>query len=328
MDEKFVILITGIGGNVAQGVMRNLKMIPLSIKIVGTNIKEFSPGNHLADSVYVVPYAWEDNFIQEFNKIIVENKVDLIIPTTDFEGFYLSKFLNQINSKVLVSSHATVSTYIDKYKTFIHHKKNNISFADSILPGDEVPLNWQGVIAKPRLGRGSRGIKINPKNLDNFDRSEYLFQELLIGKEITTAVYVTKTGKIHGLITLERSLENGTTIDCVVIDQFDSELYSIALKIVENSQITGPFNIQSIVDDNNKITPFEINCRISGTNSLRSHFGFNDVNFIIDEYLLNKEPKKVKIIKGKATRILMDVIYFNEDLPNGFINSTTNHIIF
>jgi carbamoyl-phosphate synthase large subunit len=59
--------------------------------------------------------------------------------------------------------------------------------------------------------------------------------------------------------------------------------------------------------------PFEVNCRISGTNSVRSNFGFEDVKYTLEESLYGRRPSAVNITEGVAARILMDVIYPGQD---------------
>ena len=50
--EKKTVLVTGIGGNVGQGIIRNIHSYDPSIRVVGTNVTSFSAGNHLCDTVY------------------------------------------------------------------------------------------------------------------------------------------------------------------------------------------------------------------------------------------------------------------------------------
>ena len=110
---------------------------------------------------------------------------------------------------------------------------------------------------------------------------------------------------------MERKLTNGTTTESKVVFQYDSRLKIIAQKIIDLGGLKGSFNIQSIVTKNDDIVPFEINCRISGTNSIRHNLGFQDVKYAIQEYLFDKNPDDPKPIEGVAVRILMDVIYPN-----------------
>ena len=134
-------------------------------------------------------------------------------------------------------------------------------------------------------------------------------------------------GALHGIITLERSLENGATTFCRVIKDYDEELKKIALLMIENSDLKGAFNIQSIVTSDGKIIPFEVNCRISGTNSIRSAFGFKDVEYTINELLWKKELSPVKVKYGEAHRFLSDVIYVSSDDVQSLIGTNKDYFI-
>lgn len=326
MDKRNV-LVTGIGGNVGQGIIRNIRDKYANIYIVGTNISSFSAGNHLCDSFYLVPYAYEEIYISKIVEIVLKEKIELIIPSTDYEGYYLSKFKEKIPCIIAVSLESSMKIFLDKYYTFKEFKKNNIPFASSFLPS-EYDNSFSEYILKPREGRGSRGLYINAKNICDFADSNYVVQKLYIGKEITTAFYITKQKEIHGHITMYRTLENGTTNFCKVTHEFDNFFEDIIPKIIKNIEINGSANIQSIVTENGEIFPFEINCRISGTNSIRSHFGFEDVAYTIEEYLYNTVPAKCNITNGIATRILMDVIYPNQDDENVLKSNLNNFKLF
>ncbi len=325
MDEKRIV-VTGIGGNVGQGIIRNIRATNYSIKIVGVNVDAFSAGNHLCDVFYKVPYAYSEDYIQIIKNIVEKEHIDLIIPATDFEVYYLSKFQDKIPCEIVVSSIETASNYLDKYNTFLHFSKHEIPFATSFLPS-QYNNEFKEIILKPRKGRGSRGIQINPKEFKSFSDEEYMIQELHKGVEITTAFYVNKSNKLHGFITFERILENGTTTHCKVTTAFDIKLKLMIRQLISVSNIKGSANLQAIVTKFGEIVPFEINCRISGTNSIRSNFGFKDVEYTLQEWLYNESPSSPIIRNGIATRILMDVIYSEaKDFPEAKDNSAKHHI--
>jgi carbamoyl-phosphate synthase large subunit len=305
--KNYTVLVTGIGGNVGQGILRNIRNINSDITIIGTNVTDFSPGNHLCNRTYKIPYAYDQGFIESIKSICKENEVNLIIPSTDYEALYLSEKKAEL-PKIATSDFETNRIFTDKFITFEQFKLTNIPFASSILPS-KYSNEFADIILKPRKGRGSRGIFINPENLIQFTDEEYMVQELQKGVEITTAFYVTNDNTIHGHITMERKLENGTTVLSLVTKKFDELLLPIMNKMVQQFKIIGSCNIQSIVTNENAIFPFEINCRISGTNSIRSNFGFEDVKYTLEEHLLNLPISPVEIKQGAATRILMDVIY-------------------
>ena len=90
MSKK--ILVTGVGGNVGQGILRNISKDFPDIFLVGTNTVFLSAGNHLCDRIYQVPFSWEDNYIPKMIEICETHAIDLIIPSSDYEVFYLGKF--------------------------------------------------------------------------------------------------------------------------------------------------------------------------------------------------------------------------------------------
>lgn len=324
--EKKNVLVTGIGGNVGQGIIRNIRNYSSDIRIIGCNVEDFSAGNHLCDGFYKVPFAYHENYISTINQIILQENIHLIIPSTDYEAYYLSKHIHDVSCTVATSGYETTQIYLDKYLSYQHHKKYGIPFAESYLPS-EYKSNLKDIIVKPREGRGSRGIHVNPEHPENFS-DEYLIQERHVGKEITTAFYVDKNKQLHGFITMERSLDNGATHQCAVIKDFDEKLETILLKIVQHSDIKGSANLQSIVTESGEIFPFEVNCRISGTNSIRSQFGFNDVKYTLQEYLYEQKPDKPEIIQGIAVRIMMDVIYPNAQSIEELKDNSSNHYIY
>jgi carbamoyl-phosphate synthase large subunit len=324
--ERKTILVTGIGGNVAQGALRNILSLNLDINIIGVDIAAFTPGNHLCNLTYVVPYAYDEQYIPAIKRIIEKEKVDLVIPTTDYEVYYLSLNKAVLNTTIAASDADTAKVYLDKYLTYLHHQGLDIPFAQSWLPG-EFKNQVSNIIVKPREGRGSRDIHINPANPQAFS-DDYVIQPLYKGVEITTAFYVKRDGSLHGLFTMKRELANGATSKSITTKKYDAELQSIIKKMIANKGLYGSINIQSIVDDSGNIIPFEVNCRISGTNSIRHNLGFRDVVYTVQEYLLDQQPEEIKAIDGIAVRMLSDVIYPNTTDPIQLNNNTAPHILY
>lgn len=310
--DKRKILVTGIGGNVGQGIIRNIRKSFQDICIIGTNVTTFSAGNHLCDIFYEVPFAYDNNYINTIQSICAKEQVELIIPSTDYEVYYLASNAKAFSATIAASGETASKIYLDKYLTYLHHQTNKIPFAVSYLPS-EYKGYFKQSIAKPRKGRGSRGIIINPSKWSELQDDEYMIQELHIGKEITTAFYVTKQREILGFITLLRFLDNGATSQCKVVFEYDEVIRPILESIIKHTDVRGAVNLQSIVTKEGSIQPFEVNCRISGTNSIRSNFGFEDVKYTIEEYLYNQAPNKPIIKSGVAVRVLMDVIYPNKE---------------
>lgn len=293
-----------------QGVLRIIRSLNWAIRIVGTDVSGFTAGNHFCDAVYSVPYSYDSGYVRAIQRIVETENVDLVIPTTDYEIYYLSVHRDSIRAVIAASSPDVARIYLDKYLTFQQHLKLDIPFARTWLPVD-YDGSCSDIIVKPREGRGSRGILINPANPCEFSE-EFIVQPLYKGVEITTAFYVRRDGALHGMFTMERELSNGTTIKSKVVREYDDQLKTIVEKMISQKGLMGSVNVQSIVSDNREVIPFEVNCRISGTNSIRHNLGFEDVKYTLEEYLFDRDPSKPEVINGVAVRILMDIIYPNQ----------------
>ena len=319
------ILVTGIGGNVGQGIVRNVRNIQgEEFYIVGTNTEAVSAGNYLCDKVYAVPFAFDEAFIPKMLEICVLEQIELILPSTDYETYYLGSNKNILPFVACSDGHIS-HVFLDKYRTYQRFAELGIPFAESILPS-EYNGQFESCIVKPREGRGSRNLFLNPENVASFG-DEYVVQPLYKGVEITTAFYVLQTGENIGHITFERELSSGATSKCEVTTKYNAWVEDTIAKIITGLNMTGPCNIQSIVTESGEIYPFEINGRFSGTNSIRAQFGFEDIRYAVEEFILNIKPQKPVIKKGSAMRILLDVIY--PDTPLSEIkDANTPHFLF
>ena len=307
------ILVTGIGGIVGQGILRNLRAMAVDAAIIGTNTDSVSAGNHLCDSVYKVPYAVEDNYIESIRTIVEQHHISLILPSTDYEAYYLALSRKDIPALIAASPSEVCRICLDKFLNYQAFSAQDIEFARSFLPSS-YNGEFTEFVVKPREGRGSRNIFVNPSRLDAFT-DDYVIQEFLDGPELTTTFYVRQTGELHGFITLKRNLEHGSTASCEVVFDYDEQVATLLKKIVAKFPFRGSCNLQSRVT-NRGVVPFEINCRISGTNSIRSQFGFPDVSYTIQELLFNRTPDAPAVIKGCAMRIMHDVVYPNTSLAD------------
>lgn len=310
-DSTKTVLVTGIGGNVGQGILRNVRTAYPDLRLVGTDLGQTTAGHHFCDSFHSVPYCFEKDFSHRIKDICDSESIDLILPSTDYEAFHLGLLAKKI-PPVVASPPDVTKMCLDKLQTHENFAAKEIPFAPSCLPS-EFTGQWEQVVVKPREGRGSRSIHINPDNPNAFDDT-FVVQALLTGSEITSAFYVTKTKRILGPITFERELSNGMTERCETTTDYDNELRDYIERLTELVPFRGPVNLQAMATPGSPIIPFEINCRYSGTNSVRAKLGFEDVKYGIQEYLLGEEPDSPAIGRGCAVRVFLDIIYPNQRL--------------
>lgn len=300
------VLVTGIGGVVGQGIVRNLRAMQRGFTIVGTNVERVSAGNHLCDRVFQVPFAYEAHYIDAVRDLLSDHHVALIIPSTDYEAHHLSLHRHRLSAILAASPPEVTGFCLDKFRNYTEFKRRGLPFAASVLPSAYAG-DFAKTVVKPREGRGSRNIHLMPPDPRAFG-DDYVVQEYLDGPELTTAFYVLQDGQLHGAITLQRQLENGNTSKCEVVRCYDDVIESMLRRIVEAFPFRGSCNLQTRVTADGPV-PFEINCRISGTNSVRAQFGFPDVAYTVQELLLCQRPDRPAIRQGCALRTIVDVIY-------------------
>ncbi len=306
MSEGTTIVVTAMGGNVGQGVVRLLRTLAPEFRVLGTNTVGVSGGNHLCDELRQVPFASDPAYREAILSLVETERPALIVPCTDHETVALAALVDHL-PPLGVSPLETSLTFFDKWKTFERFSRAGLPFANSRLPSN-LDGSLASVVVKPREGRGSRDVHYDPPFLDRFDDT-FIVQERLHGEELTIAAYVTQEGRLHGFIVLKRALQTGATIACETAAGYEEPVSRLLEGILSALPIRGSFNVQAMACADGSIVPFEVNGRISGTASIRHHFGFRDVDYLLREYVWKSPLPKVEITPGSAVRYLTDVIY-------------------
>ncbi len=325
---KINILLLGMSGNVTQGINSVIKTSGIDAKIIGACVNKDSNGKYITDKFYLSPYANDNNFIPWLIEICNKEEINLVLSGVEENIFAISnniaKLKSATNAIFIVANREQLEIGNDKLKTCQWLKNNNFNYpqyADAQNKKDiEKLLNKTSfpIIAKPRNGKGSKGIfVINSKNeLDKLipELGNYVVQEMLGNDEdeYTVATYTNNCGIFQDAIILKRRLQNGNTIYAETI--FNQDIYEECKKITRALGIKGPLNIQLRMHKNKPVC-FELNVRFSGTTPIRDLLGFKDLQAAISEYCYKKNDLKefFNIRKGKVIRIFKEYLV-NENL--------------
>ncbi|MBI5793767.1 hypothetical protein HZA87_01600 [Candidatus Uhrbacteria bacterium] len=303
------ILVTNADGSLGCGVLRLLRaMHPEGTRIVGLASTPVSAANHLCDHLILTPSTYHQTDgadIAFLEGVCASESVELILPTTDWETYHLKRAQNRL--PWVACSDADVSlAFYDKHLTSQLFSRLGIPFAPSCLPSEEQGA-FQSPFVKARFGGLSRDVFPNCQNPRAFS-DDYVVQEALGGQEVTAAFYVTKSKRVHGTIAFTRSLRFGSTIQCETTDVVDEQIHVIAEMLASKGNVVGSCNLQGKICDG-RFVVFEVNGRVSGTASIRAQFGFEDVRYLVEEYLFDEQPTPCVIRRGSAVRMMTDVIY-------------------
>lgn len=298
--KKINVLLTGAGG---AGPIAIIKSLMGKYRIIGIDMNKYAVGLYLADRSYVSPPARSSAYLKLLERIVKQDKVDVIVPGIDEELIPISRYFKvKKDILIILPREQFIELCLDKFGLMKKLEEEGISSPKTFLLADFDNLNkiHFPCIVKPRVGRGSRGFAkiVNEDQLKNYLRDSYykreglIIQELLEGMEFTVSTVVSKKGRILSVIPKEIIKKEGITH--IAVTRKNKDIEDLAFCIQKKFQANGPFNIQLIVSKKNNIpTVFEINPRLSTTAALNIAAGVNEVDLLISDYLSlpYKKPK-------------------------------------
>lgn len=299
-----VVLITGIGGDISQGVATILRERRPDLRLIGVDMHGEHGGHRYVDFFTTVPAARDLGYRDAIRTVALEQGADLVIPMSEPELAVLRPFTElEPGISWLFAGDRVVEAGLDKLATA------------RVLAGLDLPVPWTVPVAevasgypcilKNRYGSGSRAVFV----VNDADDAAYLvsrypdavFQELLLPaeREVTCAVYRNRQGEVTSLL-MQRRLTGGFTGWARVIE--DAATTEMCRRIAVGLDLRGSMNIQLRLTDAGPRV-FEINPRFSSTVLMRHRMGFTDVLWALDEV----EGKRVEFPVLPKNQILVRV---------------------
>jgi carbamoylphosphate synthase large subunit len=118
MKDQKTVLIQGAGGGGGNNLIRSLRRSGLRLRILGSNCHRHVVLKSSADQTFLLPHCTENNYIETLNKLISNEKIDLIIPNNDSEVATVSRFRDQIYAQVFLPDNAVVELCQDKQRFY------------------------------------------------------------------------------------------------------------------------------------------------------------------------------------------------------------------
>jgi carbamoyl-phosphate synthase large subunit len=330
------VLITGVGSNIGQGIMKAVNSSSLDARLVCTDIEPLSAGLFRCDSGYVVPPVRSPDCLDTFMEIVRKESVDAILTGSDPETLFFSLHKEDIESKtgakVIISSSEVVKTFQDKWLAARFFEKTGLGHPKTLAPEnstiEEIKASMAfPLVVKPRAGAGSRNVFIvrSEEELAHAlsTADEPIVQELVQGEEYTSGLLFDRDSQLKGIITMKRDLSFGTTYRAQASDfpEVKSHLLQVAGELSELGAI-GPMNVQFIFSGN-RLYVIEINPRFSGTTAFRAQLGFNDVEASLNHFVLAKPASELVPSEGVVMRFWEEAYITKEDMDKIRANGHT-----
>jgi carbamoyl-phosphate synthase large subunit len=222
----------------------------------------------------------------------------------------------EISDRILVGSNDMAEMMDDKYKSYLFASNHNLPFVPTAPCEDELQIlnivrNYGfPIIAKPRHGNGSRGIKIllDQHHLDNFfGKTGFIFSPFINSDidsfpEFTDGIpyffsfkeealygvqgYISKNGSPEIVIGYLARMVNGKVERIQVVNDFNLLKISRAYLLrLSESGWKGPVNIQFKKDSLDNFYAIEFNGRFTGASSARTLLGSDEVANCLNDWL-------------------------------------------
>lgn len=299
------VLITGIGGDVSQGVATILRECRPDLCLVGVDVHMQHGGHKFVDHFSRVPRAGDAGYLGAIQALVRVHSVDVVIPMSEPELEAGRPFIEIAPGiRWITSGNQVVDTGLDKLETARVLARLGLSVPWTIPVSEGPPISLPCVL-KSRFGSGSRSVVVVQTEEDvRYFAKRYpdsIFQEMLLpeNREVTCAVYRRCDGQVATLQMLRR-LTGGLTGWAKVID--DERISHVCEQIAKELDLRGSMNVQLRLTDKGPRV-FEINPRFSSTVLMRHRIGYTDVLWALAE----TEGKSIEFPVSPVNKIMVRV---------------------
>lgn len=286
--SKFItstILVPGSAGPAGINTIKSLRMAGFNGKIVATDSSSLSAGFFMADVNEVIPEADDYKFVEKLFNIVRSHKVAVIMPSSGFDIYPYSenqKELAEMGAIAIVSDREKLEICRDKMLTFqILSQKFTLPFTTA----DSNKIGSFPVLAKPRFGKGSKGIvKIDDESDLRYilsKRDDLVFQEYLPGTEYTIDVLSDLEGKpLMAVPRIRMQTKAGISTKGRILRDFTLE--AECMQIAKHIGIKGPCCMQMKESNDGELKLIEVNPRMGGGTIFTTLAGANFPALLLD----------------------------------------------
>lgn len=316
------VLVTGVGAIIGQGIIRSLRRIPQSVRIVGLDRNPDAFGARWCDDFVRKPANEDGESYLAFLRDLFETRaIDLVIPGIEHDVFFFDSHrstiddghpvivLNQTEAIALCKDKWAANEWLSEAGMEVIPSRISGSWAECVEELGPAPL-----LMKPRRGSGGQGI-IELHNQRDFEYwrnksgAQFMVQRIIGSndQEYTVSVFGFGDGDGTEPAIMRRRLgPDGATwwaeavASCPPIGDYSRQL-------TRELKPEGPTNYQFRLCDGRAML-LEINPRLSASTGLRAAMGVNEALMCIEYYLHHRKPTDVRLRPGRAWRFVEDLV--------------------
>jgi carbamoyl-phosphate synthase large subunit len=292
-QRELKILVTAVGGDLGQAVIKALRLGPANWQIHGVDIEPGSYASAFVDGYHVVPPATDGAYFSTLDSLTSKEGIDVVIPASEAEIAALDAVPLPHGAIVIGHPRQWLDVYLDKLRTMrsLSGKVALADFGDGTSPGQiEELIDRVGfpLVVKPRRSSGSRGVLVTRNQSELAaaleSTSDPLVQQFVDDADGEYSAAVFRTDDFESVIVLRRTLRGSTGPSWTAEVVEAPELADYALEIARHAGARGSINIQVRATTSGPRL-LEINPRFSSLAAARAAAGFRDVEWAVAEAL-------------------------------------------
>ena len=291
MTRPTRVLVTGVGGDLGQALVKALRLTHAPVEVYGCDMDSRSVGEVFVDEFCVVPPAHDsDHYVEALDRVCRSFEVDAVVPSSEPEIEVLSR-LGRLpcGSPVICQPADWFETHADKLSC-MEALKGHVDlaqFADGADP-DQVEriIDQEGfpLVVKPRRSSGARSVVIAHDDQElaaALANTGSPFVQKFIDEEMGEfTVGVFSCDAFEAMICFRRELGPvGCSWFAESVD--DDAILQYARQVAHAAQGNGAFNIQ-VRKSSKGVRLLEINPRFSSLVAARALCGFRDLEWSIE----------------------------------------------
>ena len=285
------ILISSVSAKVplAEAVKRAARRISLGSKVIGGDLNPQALAFHYTDGQWITPLTNDENLPEIIAHCQAEG-ITRIIPTRDGELAFWARHraaLADAGIAVLVSESNAVQRCLDKLEFSTFGQQQDLPIIPTSLNIDTLENHQtEAFVVKERYGAGSLSLGLNLPYAAAVAHAQTLeepiFQPFIQGREISVDGYVSRAGRVHGMVARTRDVV--VRGESQVTTTFhDPALLARLTPIVEKLGLYGPFVLQALLTDDGGLHIIECNCRFGGASTLGIAAGVDSFFWFLQE---------------------------------------------
>jgi carbamoyl-phosphate synthase large subunit len=279
------VLVPGAGGAAAISAIKSLRLADFDGRIVSTDADPLSAGFYLADGYRVVPKAKDPEFYAEVRRLIDEERIEVILPTSAFDIFEFSRHKPELEAAgvvVAMSDFHAMTLCANKWEFYL---KTHGAFP---LPETSRDLgHWQRFpcFVKPTFGKGSRSSqRCDSRAQLQFHAArsrDAIVQEYLPGEEYVVDLLSDLSGTpLLAVPRIRLETKDGVSAKGRVVP--DSEIEQLCLGMASHLGLKGPSCMQLKRDADGRLKFVDVSPRISGGSVFSTLAGVNIPKLLLD----------------------------------------------